>query len=109
MPVSSSTTISVTLRGASEAVLAVRGPVDVDSAGRVRDLLATVLAGGSVHVIVDLSAAGQVPAQLLDVLVKASWTLGEAGGWLLVEGAEPAEPDSDLLEAFRAYRDATVA
>lgn len=105
----SSTTISVTLRGSSEAVLAVCGPVDLDSAGRVRDLLATVLAGGSSHVIVDLSAAVQVPAELLDVLLKASWTLGEAGGWLLVEGAEPAEQDSDLLDAFRAYRDATAA
>lgn len=104
-----STTISVTLRGPLDAVLATTGPIDPDTAHRVRDLLAAVLAAGALHVIVDLSDAREVPGDLLDVLLATSWTVAERGGWLLVEGAEAVDPDTDLIDAFRAYRDTVAA
>lgn len=104
-----STTISVTLRGPADVVLTASGPVDDDAARRIEDLLAAVLAGGAMHVIVDLTAAGPVVARLLDVLLATSWTMAEQGGWLLVEGADAADPHADLLDAFRAYRDTVAA
>lgn len=103
-----STTLSVTLRGAADAVLAVNGPVDPGVARRVGHLLAAVSAGGVLHVIVDLTAAADATGELLDTLLDTSWEVHQRGGWLLVEGAEATDPHTDLLEAFRAYRD-TVA
>lgn len=104
-----SSTIAVVLRGPADAVLSVEGPVGASVVGRVQDLLATVVTTGVRHVIVDLSAASAVPGELLETLLLTSWSLAERGGWLLVDGAEDADPGSALLHAFRAYREVVAA
>jgi anti-anti-sigma regulatory factor len=104
-----SSTIAVVLRGPDDAVLGVEGRIDAQVVGRVQELLATVVATGARHVIVDLSAASDVPGELLETLLLTSWSLAERGGWLLVEGADDADPGSALLHAFRAYREVVAA
>lgn len=104
-----STAVSVTLRGATDVVLTLDGPVDPATIGRSLDLLGAALAIGARHVIVDLSAAVDVPDELLDALVVRSWELAERDGWLLIEGAEDPDPISALQNALRAYRDALPA
>jgi anti-anti-sigma regulatory factor len=104
-----SSTISMVLRGPTDAELTALGELDAGAVGQVQDLLGTLVAAGVRRVIVDLSAAAGVTGELLEALLLASWTLAERGGWLLVEGADDADPGSALLHAFRAYREAVTA
>ena len=103
------TTVSVTLSSCTNAVLVVDGPVDAEAVGQVAGLLAAATTAGAQHVIVDLANAQDVPEDLLDGLLAASWELAGRGGWLLVEGAEEADPAAALLNAFRAYREEVPA
>jgi hypothetical protein len=103
------TTVSVILSDGANAVLVVDGRVDAEAVRQVEGLLAAAVGAGARHVIVDLSGAREVPEDLLDGLLAASWGLTARGGWLLVEGAEETDPAAGLLDAFRAYREVAPA
>ena len=105
----STTSVSLTLRGSAAAVLTLRGPADPEATGHVRGLLTAALVCGARHIIVDLSAAGQVPDPLLEICLRMSDAFVERGGWLLVEGAEETDPGVALARAFRAYRETVAA
>ncbi|HXV94394.1 MAG TPA: STAS domain-containing protein [Pseudonocardia sp.] len=124
--------VSVVLRGADDAVVALRGPVDLAGERRFRSMLRAVVDAGARHVIVDLSEATDVPGRLPGVLATACRELRRRGGWLLVEGdlgdsghdgedtvrhdgrdagcaaGGPVEDELGLMDAFAAYREAVA-
>ena len=116
--------VSISVRGAHEAVLTLTGDLGPGAARLVEVVLDGGVADGVRHVIVDLSTVPEVPRPVREALASASWVLGRRGGWLLVEGGAdvgrvdgagadgPAsgggggiESRSSLLDAFRAYRE----
>ena len=80
------------------------GPSAAEVTRRMEVMIAAFLGMGVQQVIVDLSAASEVPATLLDALEAAATELAPRGGWLLVEGADCTA--QTLVDAFHAYRDA---
>jgi len=97
-------TIRATIRGTSHALLVLEGTASAELTRRVEVMVSAFLGMGVRQVIVDLSAASEVPATLLDALAAAASELAPRGGWLLVEGADC--PAQTLMDTFRAYRDA---
>lgn len=97
-------TIRVTIRGVSNAVLVLEGTVSAEVTRRMQVMVSAILEVGVRRVIVDLSAASGVSAYLSDALTASAAELVGRGGWLLVEGED--FPSESLVDAFRAYRDA---
>ncbi len=103
--------IAIATSSARDAAVTIRGPVDPDGAATVVELVGVLVAAGAVHVIVDLDGAdphgGAGVSQKLQPLASA---LRARGGQLLIAGDDAAVSavslhDSDLQEAFAAYRD----
>jgi hypothetical protein len=103
--------IAIATSGARDAAVTVSGLVDPDGAATVVALVGVLVAAGAVHVIVDLDGAdphgGAGVSRKLQPLASA---LRARGGRLLIAGDDVAVSpaslhDSDLQEAFAAYRD----
>jgi hypothetical protein len=97
-------TIRATICDTSRALLVLDGAVSGEVTRRMEVMIAAFLGMGVRQVIVDLSAASEVPATLLDALEGAASELAPRGGWLLVEGADCTA--QTLVDTFHAYRDA---
>lgn len=103
--------IAIATSSARDAAVTVRGLVDPDGATTVVELVGVLVAAGAVRVIVDLDGAdphgGAGVSRKLQPLASA---LRARGGRLLIAGDDAAVSaaslqDSDLQEAFAAYRD----
>ena len=81
-------TIHATICDTGRALLVLDGAVSAEVTGRMQVMIAAFLGMGVRQVIVDLSAASEVPAMLLDALEVAASELARHGGWLMVEGAD---------------------
>jgi anti-anti-sigma regulatory factor len=97
-------TIRATIRDTSHALLVLEGTGSAEVTRRVEVMVSAFIGIGVRQVIVDLSAASEVSATLLDSLAAAASELASRGGWLLVEGADC--PTQTLMDTFRAYQDA---
>jgi hypothetical protein len=97
-------TIRATICDTSRALLVLDGAVSPEVARRMEVMIPAFVGMGVRQVIVDLSAASEVPATLLEALEAAASELAPRGGWLLVEGADC--PAQTLVDTFHAYRDA---
>ena len=90
--------------GAGEALVATRGPVDDGAVAMLRGVLTALESRRACRVVVDLTAATDVPAEVHELLDRLRVLLVARGGWLLVEGVD-SEREPSLLEVFAAYTD----
>jgi anti-anti-sigma regulatory factor len=97
---------ALTQQGAN-TVMELRGRVDTGAAGLLEAHLRTTVAAGARQVIVDLTEAEDVPADVAAVLARTRADLRLLGGRLLVLGQEEHEAalGRGLIEAFAAYRE----
>jgi hypothetical protein len=107
--------IAIATGSARDAAVTVRGPVDPRGAATVVELVSVLVAAGAVHVIVDLDGAdphrdagvSRKLQPLASMLRARGGRLLIAGGTVSVLGTSPH--DSDLQEAFSAYREVIAA
>ena len=99
--------LTVTVRGAEDALITVGGPLGPAGGRRAGLLLGAVLAAGARRVIVDLSAVAVPPRSLTNTFPAVREELRRRGGWLLIEGWSDTRDDlvTELLEAINAYHE----
>jgi len=71
------------------ALARIGGELDMATAPDARAFLLTVLAGGNLRLVIDLTDLTFVDASGINVLVRASRRAQENGGWLRLAGARP--------------------
>ncbi|GAA4635619.1 anti-sigma factor antagonist BldG [Actinoallomurus vinaceus] len=82
---------TVVRRDGAVAVVAVGGEIDVQTAGRLRADLLTLIDGGHIHLVVDFEAVRFCDAAGLGVLVAVANRLREKGGTLCLARVRPAQ------------------
>lgn len=82
---------TVVRRGETSAVVAVRGEIDVRTAGKLRAVLIDLAAEGRVHLVADFAAVRFCDAAGLGALVAVRNRLRERGGTLRLTGVRPAQ------------------
>lgn len=98
--------LTMAVRGAEDAVVTMRGPLDPAGGRRAVVMLQALLNAGVRRVIVDMSAVAVPPRSLTNTFGPMRDELRRRGGWMLVEGWSDVRNDAveELLEAINAYR-----
>jgi len=95
------------------AVLSLAGEVDVANAGQVRDAALKLIAGGTKHLVVDLTSTDYMDSTALGTLVGLHKRLRESGGEVTIAGAQPRVKRlfdiTGLTQVFRLYDDVSAA
>jgi anti-sigma B factor antagonist len=95
------------------AVLSLAGEVDVANAGQVRDAALKLIAGGTKHLVVDLTSTDYMDSTALGTLVGLQKRLRESGGEVTIAGAQPRVSKlfeiTGLTQVFRTYEDVSAA
>ncbi|GAA3085856.1 STAS domain-containing protein [Streptomyces roseofulvus] len=82
--------VDVEIRDGRTAVLTVSGELDMETADRLREVLAEQFGQGRRRVVLDLSALDFMDSSGLNVLIQAVIRAREAGGDLYLAGPTPA-------------------
>ncbi|MFB7353112.1 STAS domain-containing protein [Streptomyces gardneri] len=82
--------VDVEIRDDRTAVLTVEGELDMETAGRLEDLLTEQFGQGRRRLVLDLSALGFMDSSGLNILIRAVNRARETGGDLYLAAPTPA-------------------
>ncbi|HEU5384554.1 MAG TPA: STAS domain-containing protein [Streptosporangiaceae bacterium] len=92
--------------GESGPVITLSGEVDLSTIAELRDLITAQLAGGTVHLTIDVSGMSFADSASMRVLMLAAMTLRKRGGGLVLLRPQPVL--ARLLEIMDADQVITV-
>jgi len=105
--------IGARTEGNDIAILSLTGEVEVANASQVRDAALKLVSGGRKYLVVDLSGVEYMDSTGLGTLVGLHKRLREAGGQVLIAGAQPRVRKifdiTGLTQVFRMHEDVSAA